>query len=59
MLRQRPDSLRAMTYFRRLDQIEARKPIMERFLAGEIATEGMRQEVEAVLEQQRGGKHHQ
>ena len=55
MLRQRPDSLRAMTYFRRLDQIEARKPIMERFLAGEIATEGVRQEVEAVLEQQRGG----
>lgn len=55
MLRQRPDSLRAMTYFRRLDHAEDRKPIMERFLAGEIATEGVRQEVEAVLEQQRGG----
>jgi len=55
MLRQRPDSLRAMTYFRRLEHEEDRKPIMERFLAGEIATEGVRQEVEAVLEQQRGG----
>ena len=55
MLRQRPDSLRAMTYFRRLERVEDRKPIMERFLAGEIATEGVRQEVEAVLEQQHGG----
>lgn len=55
MLRQRPDSLRAMTYFRRLERVEDRKPIMERFLVGEIATEGVRQEVEAVLERQRHG----
>ena len=53
MLRQRPESLRAMTYFRRLEHEEDRKPIMERFLAGEIATEGVRQEVEAVLERHR------
>jgi len=55
MLRQRPDSLRAMTYFRRLERVEDRKPIMDRFLAGEIATEGVRQDVEAVLERQSSG----
>jgi ParB/RepB/Spo0J family partition protein len=49
MLRQRPDSLRAMTYFRRLEREEDRKPIMDRFLAGELSTEGVRQAVEAVL----------
>ncbi len=53
MLRQRPESLRAMTYFRRVEREEDRKPIMERFLAGEIATEGVRLEVEALLERQR------
>jgi ParB/RepB/Spo0J family partition protein len=49
MLRQRPDSLRAMTYFRRLEHEEDRKPIMDRFLAGELSTEGVRLAVEAVL----------
>ena len=52
MLRKRPDSLRAMTYFRRLDKAEDRQPIMERFIAGELSTEGVRREVEDVLERQ-------
>jgi ParB family chromosome partitioning protein len=50
MLRQRPESLRAMTYFRRIEKAEDRQPIMQRFLAGELSTEGVRQAVEALLE---------
>jgi ParB family chromosome partitioning protein len=49
MLRKKPESLRAMIYFRRLEREEDRKPIMDRFLAGELSTEGVRQAVEAVL----------
>lgn len=53
MLRQRPDSLRAMIYFRRLEHEEDRKPIMDRFVAGDLSTEGVRQAVETVLARQR------
>lgn len=58
MLRKRSDSLRAMTYFRRLDQIEDRQPIMERFIAGELSTEGVRQAVEDILKQRQGASNH-
>ncbi len=50
MLRQKPDSVRAMVYFRRLEREEDRQPIMERFLAGELSTDDVRREVDAVLE---------
>src|SRR5579875_627521 len=49
MLRQKPDSVRAMVYFRRLEREEDRKPIMERFLAGDLSTDDVRKEVEALL----------
>ncbi len=50
MLRQKPDSVRAMVYFRRLEREEDRQPIMERFLAGELSTDDVRREVDAMLE---------
>lgn len=50
MLRQKPDSVRAMVYFRRLERAEDRKPIMERFLTGDLSTDDVRREIEAMLE---------
>nr|BBH86709.1 hypothetical protein KTC_14600 [Thermosporothrix sp. COM3] len=52
MLRRKPDSLRAMTYFRRLESKEDRAPIMQKFLAGELTTDGVRAAVEVVLTRQ-------
>lgn len=50
MLQAKPDSLRAMTYLRRLDAEEERAPIIELFLAGELTTEGVQAAVEDRLQ---------
>lgn len=47
MLQEKPDSLRAMTYLRRLESEQERAPIIEQFLRGELTTEG----VQAVVEE--------
>lgn len=53
LLAKKPDSLRAMTYLRRLDSPEDRAPIIARLLAGETNTEGVKVEVEERLRQQK------
>lgn len=50
MLQIKPDSLRAMTYLRRVDSEEDRAPIIEQFLAGELTTEGVQAAVEDLLQ---------
>ncbi len=52
MLLKKPDSLRAMTYLRRLDSPEKRATIIEQFLAGEITTDGVQAAVENALQDQ-------
>jgi ParB/RepB/Spo0J family partition protein len=52
MLTKKPDSLRAMSYLRRLDSSESRAPIIAQFLAGELTTEGVQAAVEHALQSQ-------
>lgn len=56
MLQAKPDSLRAMTYLRRLDSEADRAPIIAQFLAGELTTDGVEATVEAVLSRQARAK---
>ena len=53
LLCEKPDSLRAMIYLRRLNSPEDRAPIIARFRSGERTTDGVKAEVEAILQQQK------
>lgn len=53
LLAKKPDSLRAMTYLRRLDSLEDRAPIIARLIVGETTTEGVKAEVEEILLQRK------
>jgi ParB/RepB/Spo0J family partition protein len=53
LLAQKPDSVRAMGYLRRLNAPEDRAPIIERFIRGEITTDAVKVEVEEILSQQK------
>lgn len=49
MLFLKPDSMRALTYLKRLSRREDRIPIRDKFLAGELTTDGVLAAVENVL----------
>jgi ParB/RepB/Spo0J family partition protein len=49
MLRAKPDSVRAMSYLRRLDNAEDRAPIIAQFLNGHITTDGVHAAVEEIV----------
>ncbi len=53
MLRQKPDSVRAMSYLRRLDDTEDRAPIIAHFLDGQITTDGVHAAVEEIIARKR------
>lgn len=53
LLAQKPDSVRAMSYLRRLTSPEDRAPIIARLIAGESTTDGVKAEVEEILQQRK------
>src|SRR5260370_37587745 len=53
MLRQKPDSVRAMSCLRRMDDTEDRAHIIAHFLDGQITTDGVHAAVEEIIARKR------